>query len=313
MRWWLSFLVGLALSPVALADPIEVQSRRLFLNPEDPAQKRIGELVFKGGLALSSDDDRFGGFSGLSLAAGELVAVSDKGYWLTARLVEEKDRLVGLTETRISAMLDRDGRALGSKKMSDAEAVRRRHGGFLVSFERRHRIWLYPGDDSHKSVPRALPAPPGLGQAPRNGGLEALAPLEGGGLLALTEGLEVAGGLRGWRYDGLSWRPLIYGTTGQFKPTDLVALPGGGFMVLERRYTPLGGPAARLQIIAAIRPGAPLTGRQIAIITLPLTVDNMEGLAVVPVSGGLAVYLLSDDNFNPLQRTLLLKFELKLP
>jgi hypothetical protein len=313
MRWWLSLLVGLALSPVALADPIEVQSRRLFLNPEDPAQQRVGDLVFKGGLALSSDDDRFGGLSGLSLANGELVAVSDQGYWLTARPVEEKGQLVGLAGARISAMLDRDGRALGGKKMSDAEAIRRRPGGFLVSFERRHRIWFYPGDDPHKSLPQALAAPPGLGRAPRNGGLEALTPLPGGGLLALTEGLSVPGGLRGWHHDGQNWRALVYRTSGQFKPTDLAALPGGGVMVLERRYTPLGGPAARLQIIAGITPGLPLAGREIAIMTLPLTVDNMEGLAVVPNSGGLAVYLLSDDNFNPLQRTLLLKFELVWP
>ncbi|MDP6621402.1 MAG: esterase-like activity of phytase family protein [Alphaproteobacteria bacterium] len=310
MRWSISLLFLLALGPPALADPLEISSRRLFLNPEEPTQQRVGELVFKGGLALSSDDDRFGGFSGLVLSNGNLVAVSDKGYWLTARLVEEKGRLAGLSEARISAMLDRDDRALGGKKMSDAEAVERRGDGFVVSFERRHRIWLYPGAKPHKSVPQALPPPPGLGRAPRNGGIEALAPLPGGGLLVLTEGLAAAGGLRGWHYDGQNWLALIYQTTGQFKPTDLAALPGGGFMVLERRYTTLGGPAARLQIIAGITPGAPLIGREIATMALPLTVDNMGGLAVVPTAAGLAVYLLSDDNFHPLQRTLLMKFEL---
>ncbi len=311
--WWLGLMLMPGQLPAALADPIDVRSRRLYLNPEDPAQQRVGELVFKGGLALSSDDDRFGGFSGLALSNGELVAVSDKGYWLTARLIEQEGLLTGLAGTQISAMLDRDGRALGGKTMSDAEAVRRRYDGFLVSFERRHRIWLYPGATPHKSVPQALSPPPGLGGAPKNGGLEALTPLPGGGLLALTEGLKVRGGLRGWHHDGRNWRPLVYKSTGRFKPTDLAALPGGGLMVLERRFTPLGGPAARLQIIAGVTPGTALAGREIAAVALPLTVDNMEGLAVVPMEGGLAVYLMSDDNYHPLQRTLLMKFELALP
>ncbi|MBT3627577.1 MAG: esterase-like activity of phytase family protein, partial [Rhodospirillaceae bacterium] len=44
----------------------------------------------------------------------------------------------------------------------------------------------------------------------------------------------------------------------------------------------------------------------------PLTVDNMEGIAVRRDGAGhTLVYLVSDDNFSVLQRTLLLMFELK--
>ena len=71
--------------------------------------------------------------------------------------------------------------------------------------------------------------------------------------------------------------------------------------------------AARLARIAggAIVPGAVLEGVEIARLSLPLTVDNFEGLAVRrDAAGGLLVYLVSDDNFNPLQRTLLLMFRL---
>jgi hypothetical protein len=47
------------------------------------------------------------------------------------------------------------------------------------------------------------------------------------------------------------------------------------------------------------------------VIERPLTIDNFEGLAVVrDPSGGVLVYLLSDDNYSPLQRTLLLRFRL---
>lgn len=42
----------------------------------------------------------------------------------------------------------------------------------------------------------------------------------------------------------------------------------------------------------------------------PLTVDNFEGLAVVPRSGGgVRFYLLSDDNALASQRTMLLAFD----
>jgi hypothetical protein len=43
----------------------------------------------------------------------------------------------------------------------------------------------------------------------------------------------------------------------------------------------------------------------------PLSVDNMEAMAVREEAGGRSVYLGSDDNFMPFQRTLLLKFGLK--
>jgi hypothetical protein len=43
----------------------------------------------------------------------------------------------------------------------------------------------------------------------------------------------------------------------------------------------------------------------------PASVDNMEGLAVREDAGGTIIYLISDDNFNPIQRTLLMKFRLE--
>ena len=44
--------------------------------------------------------------------------------------------------------------------------------------------------------------------------------------------------------------------------------------------------------------------------TPPMSVDNYEGVTVVPKgNGGWRLYLLSDDNFSPTQRTLLLAFD----
>ena len=44
----------------------------------------------------------------------------------------------------------------------------------------------------------------------------------------------------------------------------------------------------------------------LAVLRLPLSVDNFECIAVRPVPGGRYIYLLSDNNQNPQQRTLLL-------
>jgi hypothetical protein len=41
---------------------------------------------------------------------------------------------------------------------------------------------------------------------------------------------------------------------------------------------------------------------------LPLSVDNFECIAVRPAPGGRYIYLMSDNNQNPQQRTLLLQF-----
>jgi len=84
--------------------------------------------------------------------------------------------------------------------------------------------------------------------------------------------------------------------------------------VLERRYGLLAGWAARIQILSAasIRPGGRLKGEEIARLERPLMVDNFEGMAVhEDPKLGTFIYLISDDNYLPFQRTLLLQFRLE--
>jgi hypothetical protein len=44
-----------------------------------------------------------------------------------------------------------------------------------------------------------------------------------------------------------------------------------------------------------------------------MLVDNMEGIAITNEGGRMIVWMVSDNNFNIWQRTLLMKFELHLP
>ena len=303
----------------ATAEPIDIDSRPVRLNPANPAQATVGGLDYRGGLELTSSDDRFGGLSGLEVSADgkRLLAVSDRGQWIEFSLVYDDDgRLVGVSDGAIQAMHGIGGQPLTGNARDAEDLARLADGRLAVSFERRHRVVLYWSGAPAPGPAQRLNPPRELARAPDNGGIEGLTEIRPGRLLALTEALESGGGrVMGWLLSPAGGAPaeVLYATTGAFQPTALATLPGGDVLVLERRYSVLTGAAARLARIAggAIVPGAVLEGVEIARLSLPLTVDNFEGLAVRrDAAGGLLVYLVSDDNFNPLQRTLLLMFRL---
>ena len=70
---------------------------------------------------------------------------------------------------------------------------------------------------------------------------------------------------------------------------------------------------ARLVVIDrdAIRPGASVTGREIATLAAPLLHDNYEALAVTREAGATIVWIASDDNREWFEQSLLLKFRLE--
>ena len=288
------------------------------LNPEGHGQVAVGGLEYRGGLVLTSNDDRFGGLSGLEVSAdgSRALALSDHGRWVEFGLVYDDDsRLIGVGPGTITSLHGIGGQPLADNGKDSEDLARLSDGRLAVSFERMHRVVLYstapaPGPAQRLNPPRKL------AWAPGNGGIEGLTELRPGRLLALTEALLVGGDrVMGWLLSPAAGTDdeLFFATTQDFKPTSLATLPGGDIMVLERRYSVLAGVAVRLSRIDAdsIVPGALLTGTEIARISPPLTVDNFEGLALRQGDDGrLLVYLVSDDNFNPLQRTLLLMFRL---
>ena len=311
------FAAALALAGAALGASIPLSTGSVALDPQDSSVRRMGPLEFLGGLALRSTEDNFGGLSGLSVGSGgRLSAVSDRGHWFRARIVRDgAGRLVDLVDGEMGPLLDRRGRPVRGA-WRDAEALERLPGGdWLVSFERRHRVWRYAaktGGLGGRSTP--FPTPKALARAPANGGLEALTPLSDGRILMLSQSLRREDRPpAGWLVGDGGAEALGYRPAPDFKPTDAALLPGGDVLVLSRRFSFLGGFAARIERIpaAAIAAGAVLRGAPVAVFRPPLTVDNFEGLAVAQdADGATLVYVLSDDNFNGFQRTLLLLFRL---
>ncbi len=257
----------------------------------------------------------FGGLSGLHLSPDlTLTAVSDLARFAEFTLsLDEALRPRALVLRRAGRLGDGSGRPLPRGFAGDAEALARLPDGrWLVAFERWHRIRAYrdlagPG--------LYVEAPPGLERTPINGGLEALTVLEDGRWLAFAEdlaALDAPGAVTGWIGGPGAWRELAYQPAMGHAPVDAAALPGGGTLVLERAFSLLGGFSARLCRLpaASLAAGALLQPEELLRFAAPLPVDNFEGIAAARIAGRILVAVVSDDNENRLQRTLVLLFEL---
>lgn len=306
--------------------PVAVAVRPVAFDRIAPERQRFGALEWRGGLVLSAPAP-FGGFSALALSddGTRMVAVSDEGVWLTARLRYAGGRLAGLDEAVLAPMRGEDGAILTDKWDRDAEGLARIDGAdgrpdYLVAFERRHRIVRYRGPEAGFAPLGEVPLGDIVAELPENRGIEALGVLPGAAgapatIVAVAErALDGRGDHRGWLIgpDGAAAAFSVV-RRGRFDVTGLAFLPGGDMVLLERRYIPLVGAAFRLRRIAGedIRPGARLDGPVLIEADRGYEIDNMEGLAVHRGADGETVLtLISDDNFWPLQRTLLLQFAL---
>jgi len=138
--------------------------------------------------------------------------------------------------------------------------------------------------------------------------------VKSGALLTFAErGLDVDGRLGGWLVTENGADRLYLKPPKNFAPTDAATMPNGDVLVLMRRFSVLDGVAVKILRLKAadIKPEAELVGEELAHLAPPLAVDNLEGLDVQALpSGHTRLFILSDDNFNDSQRTLLLVFDL---
>ena len=192
------------------------------------------------------------------------------------------------------------------------------HGAYAVSFEREHRIDRYDISPDWSGVaiatPTPMPAPPGTDRLRENGGMEALVPSEFG-LWAGVEYPIVEGQPHSiWHLrDGAEDYAINFRTPAGFGITGMAR--HGGIFVLERFYSRDIGNRIRISMmddaVAATGAGqsSPLLAETLLAELEPgMTIDNFEGISVGEVEGETRLFILSDDNYNPGQRTLLLSF-----
>jgi hypothetical protein len=324
-------LVGLCLFAAACASlppppagaqeqPVEIRSSSLPFKIDDPSANRLDRLIWRGGIAMTANSPHFGGWSDLHVSADgrSLTSISDEGAWLTAAIdYDAKGNLAGLGNARIGQLRGLDGKPIPNKAEADAEAMARLpDGAWLVAFERRHRIWRYA---ALTDTPAPIEGPADIGRQPSNGGIEALTALADGTVIAISEeyslrpdtvvgwiGTPGAGG----RY---RWRTFDYATIPDFKPTAIASLPDGSLATIERAFDMVRGVRCRVMRLdaAQIEAGTTVRAVELARLASPYAVDNLEGIAATRgARGETLLWLISDDNFNPLQRNILLLFEL---
>jgi hypothetical protein len=307
------------LTPVRItvdAKPIEA------FNISAPDQRRFGTLEYLGGLELTSSFSEFGGLSALRVGAdGEhFVSLTDKGNWLTGRIVYEGGRPSGIVDATMAPMLGPDGRPLAARGWYDTESLAERDGWLYVGIERVNRIVRF--DFARKGVlarAEEIPVPLGISKLPNNKGLEALAFAPPGSQLAGTlmafseRGLDFKGNLKAFLLGGALSAEFSVKRRDEFDISDSTILPSGDVLLLERRFTWLSGIAMRLRriAIADITPDALVDGPVVLFADMGYQIDNMEGLSAHPGPNGSTILtMISDDNFSVLQRTVLLQFRL---
>ena len=123
-----------------------------------------------------------------------------------------------------------------------------------------------------------------------------------------------SGNILGWIAGGRKAGRFAIRPVRDFAITDIAVVPGTNDVItLERRFTPATGAGMLLRFMKAgdFAPGAVVDGERLLEVNQLYSIDNMEGLAVHRADNGeLRLTIVSDDNFNPLQRTLLLQFAL---
>jgi hypothetical protein len=289
--------------------------------PGGGLRTRFGRLDFAGGLQLSCRDEQFGGYSGLWIAPDgrRLLAVSDRGTWLSAGLVMEGGRPAGLSDAIIAPILGPDGRPLAGSRRFDTEGLCVSGGLAYLGVERVHEVLRLPlGRDGLAARAEIMPGPAGLKSLPGNRGLEALCiPTHGplaGRLIGISERSDNGDDTptRGFVLTG-GFAEFTVARRDGFDITDAAVLPDGDILLLERRYVVLEGVSLRIRRIPAgmVRPGALLDGPLLIDAGMSTAIDNMEGLAVHRGAAGETVLtLISDDNFSMWQSTVLLQFTL---
>ena len=304
----------------AQEQPVTIESSPLTLKIDEPKATKVGRLVWRGGIEMRANLRNFGGLSDLHVTPDNrtLTSISDEGAWLIATpRFDANGTLVGLSDARMGQLRGLDGKPIESKPEADAEAFARLpDGSWLVAFERRHRLWRYR---TLTETPLPVEGPADIGRQPANGGIEAMTALSDGTVIAISEEYSrQADTVTGWigkpeaggRY---AWSAFAYATIPDYKPTALAVLPDGSFATLERAFDMVRGVRVRVMRFEAaqLKPGATVKPEELARLASPYAVDNLEGLAATRgAKGETLLWLMSDDNFNPLQRNILMLFEL---
>jgi hypothetical protein len=319
-----SFGLAAAQRYIHAAAHIEIDATPIdSFDARDASRVRFGQLEFRGGLELTSNEPAFGGISALSMEpdGAHFLAVTDQGSWLRGRIVYRDGRPAGIADAEMAPILGADGHPLAARRWHDSESLTRGADGMVyVGIERVEKIVRFDlRRDGLAARGQPIAVPDDFKTFTHNKSLECLAaPPKGaplaGSLIAVTEhSLDADGNHRSFVLRGKQVTRFSVKRSEGFDVSDCAILAGSDLLLLERRVGPLISAAIRIRKIplAAITDGALVDGQPLFEADLGYQIDNMEGLGVHRNAQGETILtLVSDDNFSPIQRNLLLQFAL---
>tara|TARA_B100000700_G_scaffold158282_1_gene175529 strand:+ start:486 stop:1460 length:975 start_codon:yes stop_codon:yes gene_type:complete len=296
-----------------LGTPVELKSTKINLFPTDFENISLNKLKFVSGIEIKSNHPDFGGLSGIIINEDKsLIVVGDRGIWLTGKIkIDENGKLVEIINGRLGHLKDNENNPLYKlgKSYTDAESIEPYNNKFVVSFERKHRILIFNNIFSHSEIfydrIKYL-------DLPDNGGIEAMAPLKNNSIFLLSENLiHPDDKIAGYLLSDNKLKKVYVKKNGSFKPTDMSSLPEGNILLLERSFSPVRGASAKISVIKYedLKPNSVILPLTLDTLKPPMVVDNFEGISFLKLNdGGYYIFILSDDNFNFLQKTLLYQF-----
>ncbi|GHC76378.1 esterase-like activity of phytase family protein [Limoniibacter endophyticus] len=290
--------------------------------PANADAPHSGAMLFEAGFSLTSGAETFGGISAFRYfdEGRSIIGVTDEGNWFFARV--ERDALgrpTRLSDLAMQPLLDLKGRPFTHKRDADSEGMTIIGDEVWVSFERRARVLRY------KFQPRRMGF--ALGEVDfiipphdlrKNRGMEALtlAPVNSGfgahPVVISERSLDASGSIFAAILRGPRKGVFKIKRTNEFDITDAAFLPDGRLLVLERRFSMIGGVAMRMRRLDLSKAqNAPYDGEILLEANMNKSIDNMEALDVFKrADGKIVVGVMSDDNFSFFQRNLYLEFTL---
>jgi hypothetical protein len=253
----------------------------------------------------------------MATEGGTLTAVSDVGKSLRFRRPDLGGPASPRLDTIRTRQLPSDARFDGDIESATHDPLT---GVTWYGYEGSNRIRRFaPG-----AVAGVAVAPPAMRDWPGNGGPESMVRLADGRFIVLQEHppwlsqggrpglLFPSDPVAGARPLEFTFRPPI-----GYDPSDIAALPDGRVMILLRALDLPFPPFFKGMLLVAdpadIAAGKAWPWRKLADLEAPLPMDNYEGLAAVPDRDGVTLWLISDDNFARIQRTLLLELHWAMP
>ena len=315
MRTLIALAAVLAFAAFHAPDPAAAQARAIDLHDGLGSQNRVGRLIWRGGVELDFADARFGGVSAMQIELGGRTAymITDRGDLAEVTLEYDRGgRLAGAELANIRAVTGAGGRGTDAA----IEAIARMpDGGWLVAFERNHRLMHFSRSrEPLQTVPRLLTTPIGLERASSRRGIEAAASTIDRKVLLIGEDIPTTPGFtQAWLGDGAAWTPMTYAMFKPYRPVGATMLPGGDILVIERRGSvnrPAGTRFARINK-RLLRPGAPIQTSEVARLEPPFVTANFEAVATSQgLQGQTVLYVASDNEFSSTTPTKLVMFEL---